>query len=151
MKVIHALMKWSHLEKKLSCANMNSSRSTTSSNLACFIALNQISPLHLQNENCVGGKHSKLRLTRLAPGNAVGEKLPLFAIGKSEKPRCFKYIKHLPYIGTAARRKAGWTAYYSRNVFVKLTDALTKKDKKLFYWLIIVQPTHPLITSYLLN
>ena len=34
--------------------------------------------LHLNNENCVGGKHSKLRLTRLRAANEVGEKLPLF-------------------------------------------------------------------------
>ena len=52
--------------------------------------------LYLKNENCVGGKHSKLRLTVLTSANAVGEKLPLFAIGKSEKPRCFKHVKHLP-------------------------------------------------------
>ena len=47
--------------------------------------------LHLKNENCVG----KLRLTDLAAANAVGEKLLLFVIGKSKKPRCFKHIKHL--------------------------------------------------------
>ena len=47
--------------------------------------------LHLKNENCVGGKHSKLRLTGLTVANAVGEKLPLFVIGKSKKPRCFKH------------------------------------------------------------
>ena len=42
--------------------------------------------LHLKNENCVGGKHSKLRLTGLTAANGVGEKLPLFVIGKSKKP-----------------------------------------------------------------
>ena len=52
--------------------------------------------LHLKNENCVGGKHSKLCLTGLTAANAVREKLPLFVIGKSKKPRCFKHIKHLP-------------------------------------------------------
>ena len=29
-------------------------------------------PLHLKNENCVGSKHSKLRLTGLIAANAVG-------------------------------------------------------------------------------
>ena len=146
-------MKWSHLEKKLSCANMNSSRSTTSTNLAWFIALNQISPYicRMKIALVVNTAFDKLPLTGLTPGNAVGEKLPSFTIGKSKKPRCFKHIKYLPYIGIAARRKAGWTAYYSRNGFVKLIDALPKKEEKLFYWLIIVQPTHPLITLYLLN
>ena len=42
--------------------------------------------LHLQNENCVGGKHSKLCLTVLTAANAVGEKLPLLIISKSKKP-----------------------------------------------------------------
>ena len=52
--------------------------------------------LHLKDERCVGGKHSKLRLTGLAAANAAGEKLPMFIIGKSKSPRCFKNIKHLP-------------------------------------------------------
>ena len=51
--------------------------------------------LHLKNENCVGGKHSKLRLVGLTAANTVGEKLPLFVISKSKKPQCFKHIKHL--------------------------------------------------------
>ena len=102
-------------------------------------------PLHLKNQNCVGSKHSKLRLTGLTAANAVGEKLPLFLIGKSKKPRCPNPV------GIVARRKVGWTAYYSMNGFLKLIDVLPKKDGKFFYWLIIVQPTHPLITSYLLN
>ena len=34
--------------------------------------------LYLKNENCVGDKHSKLRLTGLTAANAVGETLPLF-------------------------------------------------------------------------
>ena len=52
--------------------------------------------LHLKSEKCVGGKHSKVRLTGLAAANANGKKLPMFVIGKSAKPRCFKGIKHLP-------------------------------------------------------
>ena len=50
----------------------------------------------LQNENCVGGKHSKLCLTVLTAANAVGEKLPLFIISKYKKPWCLKHTKHLP-------------------------------------------------------
>ena len=55
-----------------------------------------IKSLRLKNENCVGGKHSKLRLTRFTAANAFGEKLTLFLIGKSNKLRCFKHINHLP-------------------------------------------------------
>ena len=42
--------------------------------------------LHLKNENCVGGKHSKLGLTGLTAADTAGEKLPLLVIGKSKKP-----------------------------------------------------------------
>ena len=42
--------------------------------------------LYLKNENCICGKHSKLHLTGLTAANTVGEKLPLFATGKSKKP-----------------------------------------------------------------
>ena len=47
VKVMHVLMKWSHLGNKLryelSCPNMTSTRSTAPTNLICFIVLNQIS------------------------------------------------------------------------------------------------------------
>ena len=42
------------------------------------------------------GKSSKVRITGLAASNALGEKLPMLAIGKSANPRCFKRIKSLP-------------------------------------------------------
>ena len=48
--------------------------------------------LHLQNEKCVGGEHSKLHLTGLTSANAIGEKLQLFVIGKFKSPRCFKNV-----------------------------------------------------------
>ena len=41
-------------------------------------------------------KHSKVRLTGLATGNAYGERLQMFFIGKSVKPRCVKGVKTLP-------------------------------------------------------
>ena len=51
--------------------------------------------LHLKGEKCSGGKNSKIRLTSLAAANMIGEKLPMFVIGKSQKPRRFKHIKSL--------------------------------------------------------
>ena len=57
---------------------------------ACFIKLSQT--------NHFIGKESDVlvRLTGLCGANAFGEKLPLFVIGKSAKPRCFKNVKNLP-------------------------------------------------------
>ena len=42
------------------------------------------------------GKHSKIRATGLAAANMNGEKLPIFVLGKSKNPRCFKNDKKLP-------------------------------------------------------
>ena len=52
--------------------------------------------LHSKSEKCTGGKHSKVRLTGLAAANAEGDKLPMFVIGKSAKPRCFSGVRTLP-------------------------------------------------------
>ena len=41
----------------------------------------------------LNGKFSEIRLTGLAAGNGVDEKLPMLVIGIAEKPRCFKYQK----------------------------------------------------------
>ena len=48
--------------------------------------------LHLKGEKCSGGKHSKDRLTGLATGNACGERIQMFAIGKFVK----QGVKTLP-------------------------------------------------------
>ena len=32
----------------------------------------------------------------MAAASAAGEKLPIFVVGKSVKPRCFKSVKNLP-------------------------------------------------------
>ena len=52
--------------------------------------------LHYKGERCSGGKHSKVRLPRLATGKAMGEKLATFVIAKFTKPRCFSGIKSFP-------------------------------------------------------
>ena len=43
-----------------------------------------------------GGKKPKDRLTVLVGASMSGEKLPLYVIGKSEKPRAFKNVQKLP-------------------------------------------------------
>nr|XP_047136498.1 tigger transposable element-derived protein 4-like [Hydra vulgaris] len=49
--------------------------------------------MHLKGEKCSGGKNCKIGLTGLAAANMCAEKLPMFVIGKSNKPRCFKGIR----------------------------------------------------------
>ena len=52
--------------------------------------------LYLIPEKCSGVKNSKIRITGLAAANSVGDKLPMFVIGKSKAPRCFKNVTSLP-------------------------------------------------------
>ena len=52
--------------------------------------------LHMKNEKCSAGKHSKFWQTGMAATSAAGEKLSIFVIGKSANPRCFKNVKSLP-------------------------------------------------------
>ena len=63
-----------------------------------FGLFNQCLPnktFHLKGEKCLRRKHSKIRQTGLAAGNAYGERLPMFVIGKANKPRCFKGVRNL--------------------------------------------------------
>ena len=52
--------------------------------------------MHSKGHKCSNGKHCKASLTGLAAVNAFGERLPMFVIGKSHNPKCFKGVKHLP-------------------------------------------------------
>ena len=44
---------------------------------------------HFKDQKCSGRKNIKVRLTGLAAGNAIEEKLPMFVIGKSKLDRTF--------------------------------------------------------------
>ena len=50
----------------------------------------------LKSEKCYGGKLCKIHITGMAAANAMGNKLPMFVIGKTKNPRCFKNVKFLP-------------------------------------------------------
>ena len=72
---------------------------------------------------CTGGKKAKDRLTVLVAANmSVKEKLPLFVIGKTAKPRCFNNVKSLP-VDYAANKKAWMTS----DLFVSWLRKLDKK------------------------
>ena len=100
--------------------------------------------LNLKNENSVGGKHSKLCLARLIAANAVGEKLPLFVIGKSKKPPYFKDVKHLPC--RYRSQKQSWIDSILFEEWVREVDrCFTKEGQKLFCWKNC--PAHPSIDN----
>ena len=52
----------------------------------------------MQGEKCRGSKHSKVRLPGMTAASAAREKCPIFAIGKSAKPRALKMSKAFPVV-----------------------------------------------------
>ena len=85
---------------------------------------------HYTGERCNCGKHSKVRLTRLAAGNATGEKLPLFVIGKYAKPRCFSGVKSLPCCYRS--QKKSWMDWDLFTEWVKELDRkYAAQDRKI--------------------
>ena len=52
--------------------------------------------LHFRGKHCSGGKLSKVWLTGMTVSNVLGEKIPMFYIGKSSIPRCFKHVRNPP-------------------------------------------------------
>ena len=109
--------------------------------LVCFIRLYRKKTLHLKDDKCSGGKHSKSRMTGLDAANMNGDKLPMFAIGKSKKSRCFKNVKNYLVV-TETRTKAGWIQHFSKIWSVSLRINLKKETGKLHSSLIPVQPDH---------
>ena len=70
----------------------------------------------LRGETCTGGKRAKDRLTLLVGASAEGEKLPLLAIGRHAKPRCFKNAKvPMKYVSN----KKAWMASDIQNLHEK--------------------------------
>ena len=98
--------------------------------------------LHLKGERCSGGKYSKVRLTGMTTASATGEKLPMFVIGKSVKPRCFKHVKSLPCRYRAQPKS--WMSSFLFHEWVKELDSKFEKENRR---IVIVGncPAHPIV------
>ena len=83
--------------------------------------------------------NSKVRLT----GMAAGEKLPMFVIGKSKTPRCFKHIKILPC--KYKSQKKSWMDSQIFEEWVRKLDQTFRMDGRKIALLIDNCPAHPLI------
>ena len=77
---------------------------------------------HFTKEKCIGDKHNKVRLTGMAAGNAFGERCPIFVIGKSKTPRCFKGVKHIP-----CRYRAQKKSWMNSELFEEWVKELDRK------------------------
>ena len=143
-------MKWSHHGNKLPTilSRYELNQIYNADELGLFYRVQPNNSLHLKNENCVGGKHSKLRLTGLTAANVgekVGEKLPLFVIGKSKKPRCFKHIKHLPC--RCRRQKKSWVDSILFEEWAREVDRRFTKEGQEIVLLVDYCPAHPSIDN----
>ena len=86
--------------------------------------------MHLKEEKCSGGKHSKIRLARLAAGNAYGERLPMFVIGKANKLRYFKGVRNLS-CRYRAQRKSWMTVELFEEWLRQLDQKFSAANRKI--------------------
>ena len=101
--------------------------------------------LHCKGERCNGGKHSKVRFTGLAAGNATGEKLPLFVIGKYAKPRCFSGVKSLPC--RYRSQKKSWMDGDLLTEWVKELDGKYAAQDRKIALIVDNCPAHPKVVG----
>lgn len=101
--------------------------------------------LHFKGDRCSGGKHSKVRLTGMAASNALGEKIPMFVIGKSAKPRCFKNVTNLP-----CRYRAQQKAWMNGELFeewLRKLDHKFEREGRKVAMIVDNCPAHPAISG----
>ena len=77
----------------------------------------------------------------MATGNVIGEKLPMFVIGKSKTPRCFKHIKNLPC--KYKSQKKSWMDSQIFEEWVRKLDRTFRMEGRKIALLIDNCPVHP--------
>ena len=84
-----------------------------------------------KGDKCHGGKKSKERITLMVGANMDGsEKLPLLAIGKFAKPRCFNGVHSLP-VAYEANKKAWMLSELFERWIRKLDDIFLKQNRQV--------------------
>lgn len=113
---------------------------------ALFYKLTPDKTFKFKGEKCVGGKHSKVRLTVLLCSNMTGtEKRKLLVIGKSRNPRCFKNVKKLPVKYTANTK-----AWMTSRIFedeIRNWDCEMRKKKRNILLLVDNCRAHPVLEN----
>ena len=102
--------------------------------------------LHFQGKRCSGGNHSKVRLTGMAVSNTLGEKIPMFLIGKSPSPRSFKHVRNLP-----CRYRSQRKAWMDRTLFNRWLRELDRKFEMQGRKIVMIfdnYPANPELRSY---
>ena len=99
----------------------------------------------MKAEKCIGGKNNKIRLTGLAAANAEGEKLPMFVIRKSVKPRCFTGIINLPCRYRA--QKKSWMDSSLFEEWIREQDRKFERQGRKIALIVDNCPAHPQISN----
>ena len=86
--------------------------------------------LAFKGEVCKGGKHSKERVTALVAASAAGEKLPMFVIGKSKRPHCFRGVINLP-VTYEANKNAWMTSTLFEQWCTRLNNRMRGQGRKI--------------------
>ncbi|XP_060788774.1 tigger transposable element-derived protein 4-like [Neoarius graeffei] len=87
--------------------------------------------LGFTGETVHGGKQKKTRITLLVTANMGGsDKLPMFVIGKSQKPRAFKGCRQIPLEYTA-NKKAWMTSHLFEEWLKKLDSRMVRGNRKI--------------------
>ena len=79
----------------------------------------------------------------MAAASATGEKLPMFVIGKSVKPRCFKHVKSLPCRYRA--QPESWMSSFLFDEWVKELDRKFEKENHRIVLIVDNCPAHPTV------
>jgi hypothetical protein len=102
--------------------------------------------LAFKGEKCIGGKSSKERITVMVCSNMSGtQKLPLWVIGKSRTPRCFRGVMHLP-VTWKWNSKAWMTSALFRE-YILTFNAKMKAEKRNVALIIDNCPAHVKVES----
>ena len=81
----------------------------------------------------------------MAAANAVGDKVPMFIIGKSQKPRCFKNVKFLPC--RYRNQKNSWMDWALFEEWVRELDRKFTFEGRSIALVIDNYPAHPHIEN----
>ena len=77
----------------------------------------------------------------MAAANALGEKLPLFIIGKSKTPRCFKYVKQY------RNQMKSWMTSEFFEEWVRKLDRMFRDKARNIVLIIDNCPAHPDVSN----
>ena len=101
--------------------------------------------LHLKSKKCSLDKNSKIRITDLAAANSVSDKLPMFLIGNSKTPSCFKNVTSLPC--RYRSQKKSWMDSTLFEEWVRELDVKFQKENQKIALIIDNCPAHPTIAN----